>query len=199
MYRQHTFKALSLASVIGAIGLLPGTAAAEVEQYVIDTKGAHAFVQFRIKHLGYSWLYGRFNEFGGAFSYDTEDPSNSTIEVDIQTASLDSNHAERDKHLRGEDFLEVDKYPEASFKSTKVDWADDGTGTVTGDFTLRGVTKPVTIAVEEIGAGPDPWGGYRRGFQGETSFPLKDFGIDYDLGPASTDVEIILSVEGIRQ
>jgi len=199
MYRQHTFKALSLASVIGAIGLLPGTAAAEVEQYVIDTKGAHAFVQFRIKHLGYSWLYGRFNEFGGAFSYDTEDPSNSTIEVDIQTASLDSNHAERDKHLRGEDFLEVDKYPEASFKSTQVDWADDGTGTVTGDFTLRGVTKPVTIAVEEIGAGPDPWGGYRRGFQGETSFPLKDFGIDYDLGPASTDVEIILSVEGIRQ
>jgi len=199
MYRQHTFKALSLASVIGAIGLLPGTAAAEVEQYVIDTKGAHAFVQFRIKHLGYSWLYGRFNEFGGAFSYDTEDPSNSTIEVDIQTASLDSNHAERDKHLRGEDFLEVDKYPEASFKSTKVDWADDGTGTVTGDFTLHGVTKPVTIAVEEIGAGPDPWGGYRRGFQGETSFPLKDFGIDYDLGPASTDVEIILSVEGIRQ
>ena len=199
MYRQHTFKALSLASVIGAIGLLPGTAAAEVEQYVIDTKGAHAFVQFRIKHLGYSWLYGRFNEFGGAFSYDTEDPSNSTIEVDIQTASLDSNHAERDKHLRGEDFLEVDKYPEASFKSTQVDWNADGTGTVTGDFTLRGVTKPVTIAVEEIGAGPDPWGGYRRGFQGETSFPLKDFGIDYDLGPASTDVEIILSVEGIRQ
>jgi len=199
MSQQHTVKALSLAAVIGTIGLLPGTAAAEVEQYVIDTKGAHAFVQFRIKHLGYSWLYGRFNEFGGAFSYDTEDPSNSTIEVDIQTASLDSNHAERDKHLRGEDFLEVDKYPEASFKSTKVDWADDGTGTVTGDFTLRGVTKPVTIAVEEIGAGPDPWGGYRRGFQGETSFPLKDFGIDYDLGPASTDVEIILSVEGIRQ
>ena len=199
MSRQHIVKALSLAAVIGTIGLLPGTAAAEVEQYVIDTKGAHAFVQFRIKHLGYSWLYGRFNEFGGAFSYDTEDPSNSTIEVDIQTASLDSNHAERDKHLRGEDFLEVDKYPEASFKSTKVDWADDGTGTVTGDFTLHGVTKPVTIAVEEIGAGPDPWGGYRRGFQGETSFPLKDFGIDYDLGPASTDVEIILSVEGIRQ
>jgi polyisoprenoid-binding protein YceI len=199
MHNQTTLKALTLAALIGTAGLLPATATAEMEQYVIDTEGAHAFVQFRIKHLGYSWLYGRFNDFGGEFTYDTGDPSNSTIQVDIKTASLDSNHAERDKHLRGEDFLDVDKYPDAGFKSTKVEWSADGTGTVTGDFTLRGVTKPVTIEVTEIGAGPDPWGGYRRGFQGETSFALKDFGIDYDLGPASTDVEIILSVEGIRQ
>ncbi len=199
MHQTHTLKALSLAAVIGAAGLLPASALAEVEDYVIDTEGAHAFVQFRIKHLGYSWLYGRFNDFGGTFSYDTEDPSNSAIAVDIKTASLDSNHAERDKHLRGKDFLEVDKYPDSSFKSTEIAWDDDGTGTVTGDFTLRGITKPVTLEVMQIGTGPDPWGGYRRGFEGKTSFPLKDFGIDYDLGPASTDVEIILSVEGIRQ
>jgi polyisoprenoid-binding protein YceI len=195
----HKSKPVALAAILAGSVLLPGPALAEVEKYVIDTEGAHAFIQFRIKHLGYSWLYGRFNEFDGSFSYDTEDPDNSSIEVQINTASLDSNHAERDKHLRGEDFLDVDQYPEAAFKSTSVDLDGDGTGTLTGELTLHGVTKPVTLEIEEIGAGPDPWGGYRRGFQGSTSFALKDFGIDYDLGPASTHVEMILSVEGIRQ
>ncbi len=188
-----------MTTAIAGAALLPAVTAAEVEAYVIDTDGAHAFVQFRIKHLGYSWLYGRFNDFSGGFTYDTENPSNATIQVDIETASLDSSHAERDKHLRGEDFLDVDEYPDARFESTAVTWNEDGTGIVNGDLTLRGITKPVTLEVEEIGAGPDPWGGYRRGFQGSTSFPLKDFGIDYDLGPAATDVEMILSVEGIRQ
>ncbi len=192
-------RGLALTAAIAGAGLLPATAAAEIEHYVIDTEGAHAFVQFRIQHLGYSWLYGRFNDFDGRFTYDPEDPSNASIQVDIRTASLDSNHAERDKHLRGKDFLHVDKYPDARFESTGVTWSENGTGTVTGDFTLHGVTKPVSIEVEEIGAGPDPWGGYRRGFQGATTLALKDFGIDYDLGPASTHVEIILSVEGIRQ
>lgn len=195
MFMPKTLTALSLAGVL----LLPGLAAAEVEEYVIDTEDGHAFIQFRIQHLGYSWLYGRFNEFDGRFSYDPEDPDNASIEVEIETASLDSNHAERDKHLRGDDFLDVDRYPEATFKSTAVDLDEDGTGTVTGDFNFHGVTKPITLDVEQIGAGPDPWGGYRRGFQGTTRFALKDFGLDYDLGPASQVVEIILSIEGVRQ
>jgi polyisoprenoid-binding protein YceI len=194
-----TLSAVLYAGTLSAASLLPGLATAEVENYTIDTEGAHAFVQFRIKHLGYSWLYGRFNDFGGSFSFDTDNPNNSSVQVDIKTASLDSNHAERDKHLRGEDFLDVSKYPDAGFKSTSVTMNADGTGTLIGDFTLRGITKPVTIELEQVGAGPDPWGGYRRGFQGSTSFALKDFGIDYDLGPASQQVEIILSVEGIRQ
>jgi polyisoprenoid-binding protein YceI len=189
---------LTALTLAGAL-LLPGAAAAEVEKYVIDTEGAHAFVQFRIQHLGYSWLYGRFNDFGGELTYDTENPENASVQVTIDTASLDSNHAERDKHLRGEDFLEVDKYPEARFQSTSYAPTGENTATLTGDLTLHGVTKPVTIEVEQIGAGPDPWGGYRRGFQGATTIALKDFGIDYDLGPASQEVELILSVEGIRQ
>lgn len=195
MTRPKTLTTLSLTGLL----LLPALVAAEVEEYMIDTEGGHAFVQFRIQHLGYSWLYGRFNDFGGAFSYDPEDPGNSSIEVEIETASLDSNHAERDKHLRGDDFLDVERYPKAIFKSTNVDLDEDGTGTVTGDFSFHGVTKPVTLEVEQIGAGPDPWGGFRRGFQGSTRFALKDFGIDYDLGPASQVVEIILSIEGVRQ
>ena len=171
----------------------------QAAQYAIDTKGAHAFIQFRIKHLGYSWLYGRFNEFGGSFTYDEKNPSAAQIKVDINPASIDSNHAERDKHLRDEDFLHVAKYPKAGFVSTSYSENGDGTAVLKGDLTLRGVTKPVTIQVEKIGHGPDPWGGYRRGFQGTTQIALADFGIDYNLGPASRNVELELSVEGIRQ
>lgn len=169
------------------------------DDYILDTKGMHAFVQFRIKHLGYSWLYGRFNEFDGKFSYDEDAPEKASINVTINTASVDSNHAERDKHLRDTDFLDVEKYPEATFVSTAYKPNGDGTGVLEGDFTLHGVTKPITIEVEEIGAGSDPWGGYRRGFQGKTSFALADFGIEKNLGPASKEVEIILSIEGIKQ
>jgi polyisoprenoid-binding protein YceI len=186
---RNTILALALAA--------PAMAAAE--NYIIDTKGAHAFIQFRIQHLGYSWLYGRFNEFSGSFTYDENDPSKSDIEVIIKTASIDSNHAERDKHLRDKDFLDVKQFPEARFKSTGFKDNGDGTAVLSGDFTLHGVTKPINIDVQHIGNGPDPWGGYRRGFAGTTSFALADYNINYNLGPKSREVEITLSIEGIRQ
>jgi len=189
-------KTLAAAVLVAAV-VLPSQAFAD--KYLIDTKGAHAFVQFRIQHLGYSWLSGRFNTFGGSFEYDEKNPDQAKVLVEIDTASIDSNHAERDKHLRGEDFLHVDKYPKASFESTAFDDKGDGTAVLTGNLTLHGVTKPVTIDVEHIGHGPDPWGGYRRGFEGTTRIALADFGIDYDLGPKSKEVELTLSVEGIRQ
>ncbi|NEV63133.1 YceI family protein [Thiorhodococcus minor] len=169
------------------------------ERYLIDTEGGHAFIQFRIKHLGYSWLYGRFDDFEGSFVYDPDDTKQSSIEVKIRTASLDSNHAERDKHLRGDDFLDVGRYPTASFKSTSYRETGFNKSVLEGELTLKGITKPITVEVRRIGNGPDPWGGYRRGFQGSTEFALKDFGIDYNLGPASRKVEMILSIEGIRQ
>ena len=182
-----------------AVVLASGTSVASAEDYVIDTQGAHAFIQFKIAHLGYSWLLGRFNEFEGQFSYDEKNPSASTVDVTIKTASLDSNHAERDKHLRSDDFLHVDKYPEAKFVSTGFTQGKDGTGVLKGNLTLRGVTKPLEIDVEFIGAGDDPWGGYRRGFEGLTKIVLKDFGIPYDLGPAAREAELFLSIEGIRK
>ena len=116
----------------------------------------------------------------------------------IKTASVDSNHAERDKHLRGADFLNVAKYPEARFKSISYKPTGPGKATLTGELTLHGVTKPVNIDVTEIGHGRDPWGGYRRGFEGTTRLRLKDYGIQRDLGPASAELEMTLSVEGIR-
>lgn len=169
------------------------------DDYVIDTKDAHAFIQFRVQHLGYSWLYGRFNEFSGNFSYDEATPEKAAVEVTIKTASVDSNHAERDKHLRGDDFLDVEKFPEAKFVSTSYTPGKDGKGVLKGNLTLHGVTKPVEIEVESIGAGKDPWGGYRRGFEGRTRFAMADFGIVKNLGPKSKDVEMILSLEGIRK
>ncbi|WP_376693245.1 YceI family protein [Wenzhouxiangella sp. EGI_FJ10409] len=169
------------------------------ERYTIDTEGMHAFVQFKISHLGYSWLYGRFNDFEGDFTFDPEAPENSAVQATIQTASVDTNHERRDQHLRNDDFLDVENYPEASFESTGFEPLGDDRYRLSGDFTLLGVTREIEIHVTQIGAGEDPWGGFRRGFQGRTELPLEAFGIDYDLGPAAKEVEIILSIEGVRQ
>lgn len=184
--------------VMVAAATAPAAKAAE-EIYNIDTKGQHAFIEFRIKHLGYSWLYGRFNEFGGNFLLDRDNPANSSVTVEIATASVDTNHAERDKHLRSKDFLNVDAHPKATFVSTAVEPGGENTAVIKGNLTLNGVTQPVEIAVEEIGHGPDPWDGYRAGFHGTTTLALADFDIDYDLGPAAQTVELTLSVEGVRQ
>jgi polyisoprenoid-binding protein YceI len=172
---------------------------AQAADYEIDTKGAHAFVQFKIQHLGYSWLLGRFNTFEGDFSYDEAAPEKSEIEIVIETASIDSNHAERDKHLKGADFLNVDEFPKAVFKSTGFEIKDDDNAIVTGTFMLHGVKKTINFPIEKIGEGKDPWGGYRAGFSGKTKLRLSDYGISYNLGPASTHVEIELHVEGIRK
>ncbi|MEZ5477663.1 MAG: YceI family protein [Thiolinea sp.] len=112
-----------------ATGLTLGSLA-QAEDYVIDTEGMHASINFRIQHLGYSWLYGRFNDFSGTFSYDEAKPEDAKVEVSIKTDSVDSNHAERNKHLRSDDFLGVEKFPEAKFVSTAYKPNGDGTGTL---------------------------------------------------------------------
>jgi polyisoprenoid-binding protein YceI len=169
------------------------------DEYVIDKKGMHASIQFRIKHLGYSWLWGRFNDFDGNFTFDKNNPTASKIEVSINTKSIDSNHAERDKHLRGDEFLDVEKFPQSRFVSTSFTVKEDGSGEMKGDFTLRGITKPITIYFTYIGEGDDPWGGYRVGFEGTTSIALLDYGILKDLGPASKELDLFFSIEGIRK
>ena len=188
-----------LTSAFAGLLLLASSQVFSAENYQIDIKGMHAFVEFKIKHLGYSWLKGRFNDFDGTFVYDEKNPEKSSVEVTIQTASIDSNHGERDKHLRGKDFLEVKKYPEAKFVSTKVESTGKGTAKIHGDLTLNGVTKAINIDAVEIGAGKDPWGGFRRGFEGKVTLTLADFGMNYNLGPASKNVEMILNIEGVRK
>ena len=190
-----------IAAVMSSAMLAPMFVAntANAADYVIDTQGAHAFIQFKVSHLGYSFVMGRFNDFSGDFSFDASKVEQASINVDINTDSVDSNHAERDKHLRSPDFLNTAKFPKASFKSTSVQDKGDGKFVVNGDFTFNGVTKPLAIDAVMIGEGDDPWGGYRAGFTGTTTFKMKDYGMKMDLGPASANVELELVVEGIKK
>ena len=187
----------TLAALVLGSALVGGQAFAA--DYAIDKQGQHAFVNFKISHLGYSWLWGTFKDFDGSFSFDAAKPEESKVNVTLKTASVDTNHAERDKHLRSDDFLNVAKHPTATFESTSVKSTGEGTADITGNLTLNGVTKPVVIAAKFIGEGDDPWGGYRAGFEGSTTLTLKDFDIKMDLGPASQTVDLIISVEGVRK
>lgn len=189
-------KKFVIAAALSAMFSLPSVQAAD---YVIDTQGVHASIQFKVSHLGYSWLHGRFNTFSGKFSYDESNLAGAKISLEIDTKSVDSNHAERDKHLRSADFLNVDKAPTASFVSSKVVPNDGNNFDLIGNFTLNGVTKEITIAASKTGEGKDPWGGYRAGFSGTTSINLSDYGIKNILGPVSETVYLDLVVEGIRQ
>jgi polyisoprenoid-binding protein YceI len=188
-----------LATSLLAVASLVFSGTAMSADYVIDTKGAHASIQFRVKHLGYSWLVGRFNKFEGQFSYDAESPEKTSIKVNIDPASIDSNHAERDKHLRGEDFLHVRKYRVSKFVGTGLEVLADGKMLLKGDFTLHGHTNPIQIQVSEIGEGKDPWGGYRHGFTGFTVINTSDYGFKSILGPESRQIELFLNIEGVRE
>jgi polyisoprenoid-binding protein YceI len=192
------FKHLIASIMLSLAFTLPAKA---TEDYVIDIKGQHAFIQFKIKHLGYSWLIGNFNTFNGSFHYDEANPANNSIDIDIDVASLDSNHAERDKHLRSADFFDVTKYPKAGFVSTGYKDKDNGKGVLKGKLTLHGITRTVTIDVNQIGAGKDPWGGYRRGFEGRTTLHLSDYNMAKAamLGPVAENVEMYFSFEGVRK
>ncbi len=165
------------------------------DDFTIDHRGAHAFVQFKASHLGYSYVIGRFNDFSGTFSYDPDNPATARTSVTIDASSVDSNHAERDKHLRSADFFAVSTYPEITFISSAFEQASDGSVRITGDLTLRGVTKIITIDGRHVGHGDDPWGGYRRGLEGNVILNAADFGFPNWVG----EVEIYLVVEGIRK
>jgi len=198
MLNQVMLKKSLLALAVSSIGIMSLPALAD--NYVIDTKGAHASINFSIKHLGYSVLTGRFDTFSGDFSYDPAKPEASTVNVTIDTGSINSNHAERDKHLRSADFLNVEKFPKATFVSKKIVLdGDKDEFDIVGDLTLNGVTKSITIEVDKVGEGKDPWGGYRAGFSGETTITLKDFNVKMDLGPASQTVQLELEVEGVKK
>jgi len=198
MLKPSILKQSLLALAVSSIGVMSLPVLAD--DYVIDTKGAHASINFSIKHLGYSVLTGRFDTFSGEFSYDPAKPEASTVNVTIDTGSVNSNHAERDKHLRSPDFLNVEKFPKATFVSKKIVLDDDKDEfDIFGDLTLNGVTKSITIEVEKVGEGKDPWGGYRAGFSGETTISLKDFNVKMDLGPASQNVKLELEVEGVKK
>ena len=186
-------KKVLLATTLAASMALPmGVMAAD---YKVDT--THAFVNFKVSHLGYSFIQGRFNKFDGQFSYDESNVEASKVTVNVDTTSLDSNHAERDKHLKGSKYINADKYSTAKFVSTKVTKKADGGLSVTGDMTFYGTTKSIVVDANFIGGGKDPWGGTRAGFEGTTRLELADFG--YKVKGASSYVDLDIVLEGIQK
>jgi len=193
---MHIKKMLIIIIVGVFISLSPLVNAAE---YKLDIKGTHAFIQFKIQHLGYSWIIGRFNEFDGHLTYDNTDEEASQISIIINTSSIDTNHQLRDKHLRDDQFLDVKKFPEATFISKTYKPISPKRAILTGDFTFRGITKSIDIEVHKMGEGKDPWGGQRVGFEGTTKITLKDYKIEKELSPASAEVELYFTLEFIKQ
>ena len=167
---------------------------ADGAEYVFDKPGQHVFITFKASHLGYSYILGHFEDFNGSFVYDPQKPEDSSVHVTVDVRSLDTDHAERDKHLRGSGYFDVETYPSITFASSS--YAGSSTsGVLTGNLNLRGVSKTIAIDVSKIGEGDDPWGGYRSGFEGSVILDAGDYGLPAWIG----DVEVYLVVEGVRQ
>jgi polyisoprenoid-binding protein YceI len=184
--------------VLGAVILLAMSSVANAAEYVIDGSGAgmHSSVNFRASHVGISSLWGRFNDITGTFTYDPANIGASSITVEIDPASLDTNHEARDTHLKSSDYMDVAKFPKAGFVSSAIADKGDGKLEVTGDFTLHGVTKQITFPAVRTGEGETPFGDYRVGFEGEAVIDLADYGIK--VAPKS-ELSLVLAIEGIRQ
>ena len=184
-----------------ATGIAILSSSAFAADYMIDATaaGAHAQIDVAVSHLGISYSKGRFNNFEGTFSYDKNKPNDSKVSVTIDTSSFDSNHAKRDKHVMSGDFLDVAKYPKATFNSTKITDKGDNMLSVTGDFTLHGETKSITFDAKKLGEGSDPWGGYRAGFEAQTALKFSDFGIDAKGKIGTDEFKLNFFVEGVKK
>jgi polyisoprenoid-binding protein YceI len=158
------------------------TTATELEQltgtYTIDP--SHSRVGFVARHAMVTKVRGGFNDFAGTFTIDADNPAASTAELTIEAASIDTRNADRDAHLKSNDFFAMDQHPQLTFVSTAIEQVSDTDYRVTGELTLRGVTKPVTIDLEYTGAAVDPWGNTRVGFEGSTRVNRKDWGVNWN-------------------
>ena len=175
----------------------PSSLAAAGGDYEIDA--IHSQVIFRLAHFGVSHQYGRFNKVTGSLTIDGRDPSKSRATVDIAAGSVFTADMKRDKHLKGPDFFDVKQFPSIKFTSTSVAAAGEGSYKVTGDLALHGVTKPVTIELDHIGSGKDPYGGYRSGFEGTFTIKRSDFGMSFMLEGIGDEVRLIVAIEAVRK
>jgi polyisoprenoid-binding protein YceI len=146
--------------------------------YTIDP--SHSRIGFVARHAMVTKVRGSFNEFSGSGYFDAEDPSASHLELTIEATSIDTRSADRDAHLRGNDFFAMDEYPQITFASTAVEAVDEGTYRVTGDLTIKGVTKPVTVDLSYEGTATDPFGHDRLGLEGSVVVNRKDWGLTWN-------------------
>ena len=141
---------------------------------------AHTTIEFVAKHMMITTVKGRFTEFEGTIVADEEHIGNSSVEVSMKAASIDTRAEQRDQHLKSPDFLDVDRYPTITFKSTSIRGTKEHFQ-VTGDLTIRDITKPVTLDVEFGGEGKDPWGGTRASFSAHGKFDRRDYGLTWNV------------------
>ena len=146
--------------------------------YTLDP--AHSRIGFVARHAMVTKVRGSFDEFAGTAVLDGANPANSRVEVTIEAASIDTRNAQRDEHLRGNDFLAMQEYPKITFASTGVRQAGESTFEVTGDLTIKGVTNEITIPFEFEGAAKDPFGNQRVGFEGAATINRKDYGVTWN-------------------
>src|ERR1700686_475189 len=179
-------------ALIGAF-VSPANAA---DTFKIDP--VHSFVLFSAQHLGIANTYGRFNDISGIVVFDKDNPSKSSVDLWVPVESLDTHNSIRDKSLKSPDFFDAKQFPTMTFKSRQVEGSGD-TLKVSGDLTIRGVTKPLTVDFKKGGEGKGVFGEMRGG--GETRFTIKrsDFGMNFQQGAVGDEVSIILSLEGIKQ
>lgn len=165
----------------------------------------HSRVGFAVKHMVVATVKGHFNVLSGTLNIDEANPANSWVEAEIDAASIDTRDAGRDGHLRAADFLDVEKFPKITFKSTKVEPLGDNEYNIIGDLTLHGVTKPVVLKAEYAGTIKDPYGNNRAGFEAYTKISRKDFGLAFnallETGGAvvGDEVKIDLDLEAVTQ
>jgi polyisoprenoid-binding protein YceI len=174
-----------------------GTTVAHADSFKIDP--VHSAIIFEIGHFGVGNIYGRFDAFNGTFTLNQGDPSKDAVSVEIKTDSVDTNAPDRDKHIKSPDFFNAAQFPTATFKSTSVKKVDDKNYEVTGDFTLRGVAKPVTLNVQSIGNGPGPKGEFRSGWEATATLKRSDFEVKTFLPAVADEVTLRIAVEGIKQ
>ncbi len=178
---------------------LPFTAMAAAERFTIDPD--HSYPYFRISHLGFSTMQGRFNKTQGKLEIDRENGTGS-VEVVIDANSVDTAHKKRDDHLRSPDFLNAVEFPEITYKSTRVTIHDDGSADVEGTLTLMGISKPVALKVSRFNCGIHPMDPKKKkyvcGFDASAHIKRSDFGMDFALPAIGDDMALIFAVEAVR-
>jgi len=167
------------------------------EQYGFDK--VHTQILFFVDHLGFSKSQGEFHDYDGTFSFDRTNPDQSSVDVTIQTASIDMDDEAWDDHMKNQDFFDVEKFPTMSFKSTAIKITGEKSADIIGDFTLLGVTKPVVLKAVHNKSDKHAFSGkYVSGFSAKTTIKRSDFGMNYGLPMIGDDVEVWIEVEGVR-
>ena len=182
-----------LALALTAFAALSTASAAE--SYTIDK--AHTAALFKINHMGFSYTWGRFNDVSGTIVWDDADPAASSVNVLIKADSIDSGNADKDKHLKSGDFFSVKEFPEVTFVSKSI--AKKGNVyEITGDFSMHGVTKSITIPLTKMGAGIGPDKKQRIGFDSQFAIKRSDYGMSFGLPGVGDEVTIIFASEGMK-